>query len=114
MTKMIAVDKEAISKAKARVDRAKAALSRVESRAAATERKIDTRRCIIVGRLVLHAFKEEKNLGIDSAPVEGLLKSLVRHVSDRDRALFSDLIPPPPPSSLPISSGSHFDEDAPF
>lgn len=93
---------ESIERARERLARAKTILERAESRAAERARKIDMRRAVIVGRLVLEAIKEEKNLGVEGAPTESLVVSLMRGLRERDRDLFSDLMPPPPPPSLPI------------
>lgn len=93
---------QSIERARKRLERAKAVFELAESRAAARERKIDMRRAVIVGKLVLEAIKEEKNLGVEGAPAESLVVSLMRGLRERDRALFSDLMPPPPPPSLPI------------
>ncbi len=81
---------EQIAKAKLAVQQAKARLQAIENRQSVAERKLDTRRKIILGGLLLDAAsKDERYAEIMSALI-------ARVERDNDRKAFQDWTPPTP------------------
>ncbi len=85
---------EQITKAKLAVQQAKARLQAIENRQSEAERKLDTRRKIILGGLLLDAAgKDERYTKVVSA-------LLARVERDNDRRAFQDWTPPQPANGI--------------
>lgn len=74
-----------LDRARARADKAKAALAKVETQIKRDARKIDTRRAIIIGKLLLKAAG-------DDAHFAEVAREMVARAAPRDRELFPDLL----------------------
>jgi hypothetical protein len=74
-----------LDRARARADKAKAALAKVEAQVKRDARKIDTRRAIIIGKLLLKAAGED-------AYFFEVARGIVARSAPRDRELFPDLM----------------------
>lgn len=72
-----------LEKARARAERAKAALARVEAQVKRDARQIDTRRAIVIGKLLLKAAS-------DDARFFEVVREMVARAAPRDRELFPD------------------------
>lgn len=72
-----------LDRARARADKAKAALAKVETQIKNDARKIDTRRAIIIGKLLLKAAS-------DDAHFSDVARAMVERAAPRDRELFPD------------------------
>lgn len=70
---------------RARHDKAKAALAKAEAQAKRDARKVDTRRAIVLGKLLLKAAG-------DDAHFANVAREMVARAAPRDRDLFSDLL----------------------
>jgi len=92
---------EQIEKARLAVQQAKARLQAIENRQSQAERKLDTRRKIIMGGLLLDATtKDERYAKVVSA-------LLARVERDNDRKAFDGWEPPAPavPQPSPVPNG---------
>ena len=74
-----------LDRARARADKAKAALAKVETQIKNDARKVDTRRAIIIGKLLLKAAG-------DDAHFAEVAREMVARAAPRDRELFPDLL----------------------
>lgn len=74
-----------LDRARARADKAKAALAKVETQIKRDARKIDIRRAIIIGKLLLKAAG-------DDAHFAEVAREMVARAAPRDRELFPDLL----------------------
>ena len=72
-----------LDRARARADKAKAALAKVETQIKNDARKVDTRRAIIIGKLLLKAAG-------DDAHFAEVAREMVARATPRDRELFPD------------------------
>ena len=86
---------ERIEKAKLAVQQAKARLQAIENRQTEAERKLDTRRKIILGGLLLDAAAKDERY---AKVVTALMGRIDR---DHDRQAFEDWTPPAPPAPSP-------------
>lgn len=79
---MAAPTPEAIEQARKRVDQAKARLDALNARVAAEGRRLDTRRKIILGGLLIDAASKDKRFA-------GIVSELIHRISrDQDRKPF--------------------------
>lgn len=99
---------EAIARARQRADQAKARLHALEARASQAERKLDTRRKIILGGLLLDAASKDDRY---AKVVSALMGRIER---DNDRKAFdgweapgatNSPSPAPAPASVPAPNG---------
>jgi hypothetical protein len=74
-----------LDRARARHDKAKAALAKVEAQARRDARKVDTRRAIVIGKLLLKAAG-------DDAHFANVAREIAARAAPRDRDLFPDLL----------------------
>lgn len=74
-----------LDRARARADKAKAALAKVETQIKRDARKIDTRRAIVIGKLLLKAAG-------DDAHFANVAREIAARAAPRDRDLFPDLL----------------------
>lgn len=82
----VSAKKQAVlDRARARHDKAKAVLAKAEAQARRDARKVDTRRAVIVGKLLLKA-------AADDAHFAEVAREMVARATPRDRELFSDLL----------------------
>lgn len=80
----VSAKKQAVlDRARARHDKAKAALAKVKARAKSDARKLDTRRAIVIGKLLLKAAG-------DDAHFAEVAREMVARAAPRDRELFPD------------------------
>ena len=84
---------ERIEKAKLAVQQAKARLQAIENRQSEADRKLDTRRKIIMGGLLLDAATKDERY---AKVVAALMARIDR---DNDRKAFEGWIPPAPPAA---------------
>lgn len=82
----ISAKKQAVlDRARARHDKAKAALLKVEAQVKREARRLDTRRAIIIGKLLLKAAGED-------ARFAEIAREMAARATPRDRELFPDLL----------------------
>ncbi|KXV22611.1 hypothetical protein [Gluconobacter oxydans] len=74
-----------LDRARARADKAKAALAKVEAQVKRDARKVDTRRAIVIGKLLLKAAG-------DDAHFAEVAREIAARAAPRDRDLFPDLL----------------------
>lgn len=74
-----------LDRARARADKAKAALAKVEAQVKRDARKVDTRRAIVIGKLLLKAAG-------DDAHFANVAREIAARAAPRDRDLFPDLL----------------------
>lgn len=74
-----------LDRARARADKAKAALAKVEAQVKRDARKVDTRRAIVIGKLLLKAAG-------DDAHFAEVAREIAARAAPRDRELFPDLL----------------------
>lgn len=74
-----------LDRARARADKAKAALAKVEAQVKRDARKVDTRRAIVIGKLLLKA-------AVDDAHFAEVAREIANRAAPRDRDLFPDLL----------------------
>ena len=83
---VVSAKKQAVlDRAWARADKAKAALAKVEAQVKRDARKVDTRRAIVIGKLLLKAAG-------DDAHFANVAREMVARAAPRDRELFPDLL----------------------
>jgi hypothetical protein len=82
----VSAKKQAVlDRARARHDKAKAALAKAEAQARRDARKVDTRRAIVIGKLLLKAAG-------DDAHFANVAREIAARAAPRDRDLFPDLL----------------------
>jgi hypothetical protein len=80
----VSAKKQAVlDRARARHDKAKAALAKVEAQVKRDARRLDTRRAIVLGKLLLKAAG-------DDAHFAEVAREMVARAAPRDRELFPD------------------------
>ena len=90
---MAKTNEEIIAEEKKKSEQAKARIQTIMARENAKERKLDTRRKVILGRLLLDAAKKEGNWN------RGLRQLIERISRENDKRAFEEYIPPPAPEN---------------
>lgn len=82
----VSAKKQAVlDRARARHDKAKAALLKVEAQVKRDARRLDTRRAIIIGKILLKAAGEDAHFA-------EIAREMAARATPRDRELFPDLL----------------------